>query len=58
MARGTAKKIEKTEEAISRRFVTGTIAMLGDGVVTTEPAAEQTGQRCEADGEAVRSVQK
>jgi len=32
--------------------------MLGDDVATTEPAVEQTGQMCEADGAAVSSVQK
>jgi hypothetical protein len=32
--------------------------MLGDCVATTDPAVEQTGQTCEADGVAVRSAQK
>ncbi len=32
--------------------------MLGDNVATTEPIAEQTGQMCDAEGEAVVSVQK
>ena len=39
-------------------MVTGTIAILGDSVATAEPALEQTGQKCEADGVSVRSVQK
>jgi hypothetical protein len=32
--------------------------MLGDCVATTEPAVEQTGQMCEADGAVVKYVQK
>ena len=39
-------------------MVTGTIAMTGDCVATAEAAVEQTGQMCEADGVAVKSVQK
>jgi hypothetical protein len=39
-------------------FLTGTIAMLGGWAATTEPAVEQSGQMCEADGTTVRSVQK
>jgi len=57
-ARGTAEETEPTKGATSSRFVTGTTAMLGDDVATTEPAVEQTGQMCEADGTTVRSVQK
>jgi hypothetical protein len=38
--------------------MTGTMAMLGVCVETTEPTVEQIGQRCEADGVAVRSAQK
>ncbi len=57
MSRGTADKTEKTKGATSSWFVTGTIAMTGDCVATTEPAVEQTGQMWEADGVAVRSVQ-
>lgn len=57
-ARGTAEKIETIEGAASSRFTAGAIAMLGDCVATTEPAVEQTGQMCEADGVAVRSAQK
>jgi len=38
--------------------MTGTKAMLGDCEATTEPAVEQTGQMCEADGVVVKSVQK
>ena len=58
MARGTAADTETTNGATSSRLVTGTMAMLGDGVATTEPAVEQTGQICDADGAAVRSAQK
>jgi hypothetical protein len=58
VARGTAEDAEPTKGATSSRFVTGTMAMLGDGVATTEPAVEQTGQMCEAEGAAVKSVQK
>ena len=58
MARGTAEEIETTNGATSSRFVTGTMAMRGDCVVTTEQAVEQTGQMCEADGVAVKSAQK
>ena len=38
--------------------MTGTIAILGDCVATTEAAVEQTGQMCEADGAVVKSAQK
>jgi hypothetical protein len=58
VARGAAEDTETTVGATSSRLVTGTIAMTGDCVATTEPAVEQTGQMCEADGVAVRSVQK
>ena len=58
MARGTAEDTETTNGASSSRFVTGTMAMLGDDGATTEPAVEQTGQMCEADGVDVKSVQK
>ncbi len=54
MARGTAADTETTNGATSSRLVTGTMAMLGDGVATTEPAVEQTGQICDADGAAVQ----
>jgi len=37
--------------------MTGTTAMSGVSVVTMEPAVEQTGQMCEADGVVVRSAQ-
>ena len=57
MSRGTADKTEKTKGATSSWFVTGTIAMTGDCVATTEAAVEQTGQTCEAEGAAVRSQQ-
>jgi hypothetical protein len=58
MARGTAGETETTEGVISTRFTSGTRAILGEWIATTEPAVEQTGQRCEADGAEVRSVQK
>jgi hypothetical protein len=58
MVRGTAEDTETTNGTISSRFVAGTMAVLGDCVATMEPAVEQTGQMCEADGAAVRSVQK
>ena len=38
--------------------MTGTLAILGDCVAIAEPADEQSGQICEADGVAVRSEQK
>lgn len=47
-----------TAGATSSRFVTGTMAMTGDCVTTTEPAVEQIGQMCDADGVAVKSAQK
>jgi len=56
--RGTAEDIETNNSVTSSRLVTGTIAMLGDCVVRTEPAVEQNGQMCDADGAAVKSVQK
>ena len=58
MARGTAEDTETTKGATSSRFITGTKAMLGDCEATNEPAVEQTGQMCEADGVVVKSVQK
>ena len=58
MARGTAEETETSKGAGSSRFATGTTAMTGDCVATREPAVEQTGQMCEAEGAAVRSVQK
>ena len=58
MARGAAEESETTSGAASSRLVTGTMAMTGDRVATTEPAVEQTGQTCEAEGPAVTSVQK
>ena len=58
VARGTAKEMETTEGTISRRLTKGTIAMAGDCVAMTEPTVEQIGQRCDADGVAVRSAQK
>jgi len=42
--RGIAENVETTNGAISSRFETGTIAMLGGDVASTEPAVEQTGQ--------------
>ena len=58
MSRGTADDTKTTDVAASSRFVTGTTATSGECVTTTEPAVEHTGQMWEADGAAVRSVQK
>jgi hypothetical protein len=58
VARGTAEVTETTSGANSSRFVTGTMAITGDCVATAEPAVEQTGQMCEAEGAASTSVQK
>ena len=58
MARSTAEDTEIIKGVNSSRFVTGTTAMTGDCVATTEAAVEQTGHICEADGEAVKSAQK
>ncbi len=58
MARGTAEDTKTTNVATSSRFVTGTRATSGECMATTEPTIEQTGQMWEADGAAVRSVQK
>ena len=58
VARGAAEDTETTKGVTSSRFMTGTKAMLGDCVATTEPAVKQTGQMCEADGVVVKSVQK
>jgi hypothetical protein len=57
-AHGIAEETEPTKGATSSRFVTGTMAMTGDCVATTEPVVEQTGQMCAADGTPVKSVQK
>jgi len=58
VARGTAEDTKTTKGAISSRFMTGTMAMLGDCEATTEPAVEHTEQMCEPDGAAVRSQQE
>src|SRR6266704_287899 len=58
MSRGSAEEAETSKGATSSRLATGTRAMLGEQVATTEPAVEHSGQTCEADGVAVRSVQK
>jgi len=58
VAQGIAEPTESTKGATSSRFVIGTMAILGDCAATTEPAVEQTGQRCEVDGPAVKSVKK
>ena len=58
VAQGTAEDIETIERATSSRFMTGTMAMTGDCVATTEATVEQSGQICEADGAAVKSAQK
>ena len=57
-ARGNAEETASTSEPTSRRFAAGMSATVGDCVVTAEPTTEQTGQKCVAEGEAVRSVQK
>jgi len=38
--------------------MTGTMAMPGVWVATTDPTVKQVGQKCEADEVAVRSAQK
>jgi len=58
VAQGIAEETESTKGATSSRFVIGTMAILGDCAATTEPAVEQTGQGCEVDGPAVKSVKK
>ncbi len=58
MSRGTAEETETSKGATSSRLATGTRAMLSEWVATAEAAVEQTGQMCEAEGAAVRSVQK
>ena len=58
MARLNGKEIETTAGTISKRFVAGTMGMPGERVATAEPAVEHMGQRWEAVGVAVRSVQK
>jgi hypothetical protein len=42
--RGTVDETERSTGASSSVFVTVTMAMMGDLVMTTEPAVEQTGQ--------------
>jgi len=46
-----------TKGTSSSRLVTGTMAIAGDCVATTEPAVEHSGQRCDADGVTVSSQQ-
>ena len=55
LAHGIAEDVETTKGAISSRFETGTIARLGDDVASAEPAVEQSGQMCEAEGGFVQS---
>jgi hypothetical protein len=57
VARGIAAEMRKTTARFSSRFVTGTIATLGDCVTIAEPAAVQKGQMCELVGSDVRSAQ-
>jgi len=56
-AGGTSEEAEMTNGTSSSRFVTGAMAIAGDGVATTEPAVEHSGQRCDADGVTVSSQQ-
>ena len=58
MPRGTADKAETTKDATSRWLVTGTWAMTGTWATTAKTVVEHTGQMCEPEGLAVRSVQK
>src|SRR5260370_5938016 len=58
VARVTAEVTKTANVETSSRFVTGTMAMTGGCAASTEPAVEQTGQMCEADGAVVRSAQK
>jgi hypothetical protein len=58
VARGIAEDGETSKGATGSRFMTGTMAMLGDCVATAEPIVEHTGQTCELDGAAVQSAQK
>ncbi len=45
MGRGNSVKIIENTARITKLFVTGTIAILGDCGVTAEPAVEQKGQK-------------
>ena len=56
VARGVAENTETTRGATSSRFMTGTMAMPGVCVATTDPTVKQVGQKCEADEVAVRSA--
>ena len=58
MERGTVEDAEIAKEVSSSRLVSGTMAITGDRGATTEAAIKQTGQTWEADGVAVKSVQK
>jgi hypothetical protein len=58
IARGNADETKITAETISSRSVTCTAAMLGECAATAKPAVEQIGQTWEAEGAAVKSVQK
>jgi len=57
VARGTSGETETTKGASSSRLVSGTTAIMGTCVATTEAVVEQTGQTCEGDGAEVRSEQ-
>jgi len=56
-AGGTSEEAEMTKGTSSSRLVTGTMAIAGDCVATTEPAVEHSGQTCDADGVTVSSQQ-
>ena len=58
VARGTAENTEVTKGGSSSRSITGIMAMPGVWGATADPTVEQVGQKCEADGAAVRSAQK
>src|SRR5207248_2710945 len=57
-ARGKTDENVSTRETTSSQRVAGIIVTAGDSVATAEPAAEHNGQKCVAEGEADRSVQK
>ena len=52
------EEIETARGAISSRLITGITATVGVCVATTEPATEQSGQRCDAKSTELTSVQK
>ena len=58
MAQGKTDQAVSTGETTSSRWAARMIATVGDWVAAAEPATEHSGQKCAAEGETDKSVQK